>query len=667
MKGSMFFKAIASRPPFSGLHPAVGSFFKGYLAHEKVIDFNGQHVVNTHFPPYPSKAFENLAGHFGRIGDCSDRSLFSVTLAVTNRCPYNCWHCYNAGRDQQDIPLADMQGVIAEMQALGAVKVTLSGGEPLLRPDLEEIVKTFDPSSYLALNTTGRGLSAERARSLKEAGLFACGISLDSIHAEEHDRMRGREGAFDTALEGLRHAAASGLYPYFIAVATREFLEREHFDAFMRFAKEAGALEVHLLEPSATGRLAGNREVILNSEEKQKILDYQQEVSAREDLPILSTFAYLESGNAFGCGAGLTHLYIDGSGEVCPCNLVPLSFGNAVSESLTIALDRMSVYFQRPRTGCVGCILNKHVKGDTFPLPPEEAAALCQKHLAREHDLPRFFEVKSQAEGEVGSEELQSAYDRIHGSYDEFWLKEAARPIYDLMGKLEFTGREQVFEAGCGTGFATVRLSARLNGSGGTVTAADISTGMLAEARRRARHQKNIRFIEGDALQLMSRGGPYDLIFTSWVLGYIPLRAFFAEASRSLAAGGRLAFVVHKKHSPVEPLQLFGELVAEDPSVLLKKVDFDFPYSMDHVRAEMDIAGLAIEHLWDGQVVFPYDTPEEVFDHLVKSGAGTAYYDAIDPDSQDELAQAFIQALGKKHPQAPIEVAHDFVACIARK
>ena len=140
MRGSQVFEQLATRPPFTKLHPKVAAFLKDYFVHEKAIEFDGRLVVNTHFPPYPSRAFDNLTEGFNRLGSAEDRRLYSVTLAVTNRCLFKCWHCYNAGRSQQDLTIDTLERVIAELQDLGAVMVTLTGGEPLLRDDLAEIV-----------------------------------------------------------------------------------------------------------------------------------------------------------------------------------------------------------------------------------------------------------------------------------------------------------------------------------------------------------------------------------------------------------------------------------------------------------------------------------------------------------------------------------------------
>ncbi|MBI5244717.1 MAG: radical SAM protein [Elusimicrobia bacterium] len=668
MRGDEFFVRMAGKPPFSRLHPKMSAFFKDYLSHEKIIPFGDRFVLNTHFPPYPSRAFERFTEQFDAIGEAGEsRRLFSVTWAVSNRCGYRCWHCYNAGRSQQDVPLARMVELARELQELGAVMVTLTGGEPLLRKDLEKIAAAFDDRTCLILGTTGDALSAERARSLRESGFFAVGVSLDSADEAEHDRLRGRRGAFKSALAALRNAAQAGLYPYVVSLATREFLERKRFMSFLRFAADRGALEAHLLEPSATGRLAGREDVILEVAERRLILDYQNEVMGREDLPILSCFAYLESEQAFGCGAGLTHLYIDGSGEVCPCNLVPISFGSAAREPLAAALDRMGRHFRQPRTACVGCTLAGRIPAGRIPTPIEVSHALCEQYLPESHELPRFFKVRADAaQSRVGAEELRAAYDRVHGDYDEFWLKEAAGPVDELIGRLGLRSVKNVFEAGCGTGYATARLAARL-GPEGRLLAADISEGMISQARRRVNESASVSFLCGDALKALRTRSRLDLVFSSWVLGYIPLKPFFAAAAGALDPGGRLAFVVHRDNSPREPLEIFAELVAEDPCALTKQVAFDFPRDARHLRQEIEAAGLEVEDLREGQITFRYDSPEQVLEHLLKSGAGTAFHDALDPARRPALERLFLRRLAERQRGPGFEVIHDFLACVAGK
>lgn len=668
MRGTEFFEKIASAPALSGMHPQVGAFFRNYLGGEKAICFRGQWVLNTHFPPFPGRAFDGLAAQL--LNASGPQRLYSVTLAVTNRCMFNCWHCYNADRSQRDVPLEVLREVAARLQDDGAIMIDLTGGEPLLRQDLEQICASFDARSCVIVGTTGWGLTAGRARSLRDAGVFGVGISLDSADEREHDRRRGRDGAFRAAAQALTVAAEAGLYPYVVTVAVREFLEPRPFYAFMQLARDLGALEVHLLEPCPTGRIAGRIDLVLTQAERRKIVEYQRAVAQRDDLPILSTFTYLEGPDAFGCGAGLTHIYIDGSGELCPCNLVPLSFGNIEREPIQVPLQRMRQYFRQPRATCAGRTLTPRIRADTLPTAPDLSCSLCKKHLPEEHALPEFFRIRAAARASaVGASELKQSYDRVAGEYDDFWTVEAGVPVRELIRRLAWHGTGRVFEAGCGSGFATALLAGKLT-EGGTMTAVDISERMLLLARRRVEAQalRGVEFICGDALQALQSARDVDLVFSSWVLGYIPVDAFLAAAHQALKSAGRLAFIVHKENSPRREFELFARLVARDPSVLLKQVSFGFPRDAGHIRKQLLSAGLEPAELWEGSCLFRYPTAEQVLEHLLKSGAGTVFHEAVDPAKRDELTREFVCLLnGQRDSEDGFVVRHDYVSCIAGK
>ncbi|MFH0952918.1 MAG: radical SAM protein [Verrucomicrobiota bacterium] len=667
MRGQAFFAEIASSPGASAVHPEAGRFFREYLAGEKAIRFGDRWVVNTHFPPYPSRAFEGVIAQL--LDPSGVQRLYSVTLAVTNRCPFNCWHCYNAGRDQHDLSLDVLRDLAGKLQERGAVMIDLTGGEPLLRADLEKICASFDNRSCVIVGTTGWALTAERARSLRSSGVFGVGISLDSADEREHDLMRRKGGAFRAAVRALAVAAEAGLYPYVVSLATREFLERERFYAFLALAGRLGAREVHLLEPCPTGNLAGRSDVMLTAAERRRIVEYQHAVAARDDLPVLSTFTYLEGPDAFGCGAGLTHLYIDGSGEVCPCNLVPLSFGNIAREPLDTILARMRGRFRQPRSACVGRTLTPHIEAEALPTAPPVSCALCEKYLPMEHEVPKFFRILAETRGTTGAADLAAAYDQVHESYDDFWTVEAGVPVREMVERLRWTGAERVFEAGCGSGFATVLLSEKLTG-GGRLTAADISEGMLEAARRRlqALAPGRVELVCGDALHLLQSVRDLDVIFSSWVLGYIPVSPFLAAAGTALKTGGRLAFVVHRQNSPRREFGLFARLAARDPSVMSRQVAFDFPRDAAQVREQLAAAGLEPVDVREGSCVFHYGTAEQVLEHLLKSGAGTVFYEAVIPARRNELTQEFLRLLRDQRDSAEgFAVRHDYVACVARK
>jgi cyclic pyranopterin phosphate synthase len=154
---------------------------------------------------------EGLADSFGRRIDY-------LRLSVTERCDLRCAYCH-PGRhldgDSADVLTADDVVAIADAAVrLGIRRIRLTGGEPLLRPDLEAIVarlRQLDGLTDLALTTNARAL-AQRARPLAEAGLDRVNISLDSLNPHAYAAMTGG-GHLEPVLQGLDAALAAGLEP----------------------------------------------------------------------------------------------------------------------------------------------------------------------------------------------------------------------------------------------------------------------------------------------------------------------------------------------------------------------------------------------------------------------------------------------------------------------
>jgi len=383
--------------PLSKMSAETVDRIMAYFSEERAIRFDGRHVVNAIVPPVPSRAFDRFLGFFG-AWPAREAGLCSVSLAVTNRCPYHCRRCYNARRSQTDLPLETLQSVIAGLLDRGASTVALTGGEPLLREDLEEICRAFDDRACLTLNTTGKGLDPPRARSLKESGLFAISISLDSDDEDEHNRVRGDKNAFQTALGALAAAREAGLYPYAMTVVTPELADGGRLASLGELARKAGALEIRLLEPMRVGGATHEGKMRLVGGDRREVIDHQQGALSQTDGPRFSSLAYHTRPEAFGCFAGRGHLYIDGSGELCPCNYIPLSFGNVARRPLGELLDSISECFAEPRRICAARILAHYIQPDILQTDPAVSRELCRAYLHHGRRFPG--DSPSLAEGE---------------------------------------------------------------------------------------------------------------------------------------------------------------------------------------------------------------------------------------------------------------------------
>ena len=165
-------------------------YLRGALHHEKFVVHDGVTVLNSQMPPYGSEAFDN----FMRVGEMAidgRAAPASCHIVVTNRCDFDCWHCSNYHRKDPDRDLSKdlLLDTIHKMQDMGNGLIGITGGEPLLRDDLVELIEGIGPRSSVMLFTTGHKLTQEKAHELKKAGLFSMVISLDHHTAEEHDKV----------------------------------------------------------------------------------------------------------------------------------------------------------------------------------------------------------------------------------------------------------------------------------------------------------------------------------------------------------------------------------------------------------------------------------------------------------------------------------------------
>ena len=137
-----------------------------------------------------------------------------VVWNVTRRCNLKCVHCYAHAKDIAfDNELTTEQGkeLIDDLAAFGSPVMLFSGGEPLVRKDLPELAAyAVEKGMRAVISTNGTLITPEKARTLKEIGLSYVGISLDGMQ-EINDRFRGVNGAFRSALEGIKNSQDAGI------------------------------------------------------------------------------------------------------------------------------------------------------------------------------------------------------------------------------------------------------------------------------------------------------------------------------------------------------------------------------------------------------------------------------------------------------------------------
>jgi 12,18-didecarboxysiroheme deacetylase len=137
-----------------------------------------------------------------------------VVWNVGRRCNLRCRHCYSGSHDRAyegELATGEGLALIDDLAGFGVPVILFSGGEPLLRPDLLELIARAGRRGVRSvLSTNGTLITMEMARRLKDLALSYVGISLDGLEPT-HDRFRGVAGAFRQALEGLRNCREAGI------------------------------------------------------------------------------------------------------------------------------------------------------------------------------------------------------------------------------------------------------------------------------------------------------------------------------------------------------------------------------------------------------------------------------------------------------------------------
>lgn len=137
-----------------------------------------------------------------------------VVWNVTRACNLNCVHCYaRADEQKHEREMTREQGleVIDDLADFGVPVILFSGGEPMMRGDLLDLARyAVSKGMRAVISTNGTLISMEKAEALKDIGLSYVGVSLDGME-EIHDRFRGKKGAFQDALKGIRNCQAVGL------------------------------------------------------------------------------------------------------------------------------------------------------------------------------------------------------------------------------------------------------------------------------------------------------------------------------------------------------------------------------------------------------------------------------------------------------------------------
>jgi GTP 3',8-cyclase len=199
-----------------------------------------------------------------RLTDSHGRVIHDLRVSITDRCNYKCVYCRTGelGAQYPELAISDYLRLIGLFVGLGITKVRITGGEPLLRHGVVELVKKLSAMRTLwgqpldlALTTNGHLLDS-LAGPLRAAGLNRATVSMDAVDAPTFERITRIEGSFQAVLAGIRAARAAGLTPLKINCVLLRGFNDDQIEGFARFAREEDVV-VRFIEfmPLEEGRL----------------------------------------------------------------------------------------------------------------------------------------------------------------------------------------------------------------------------------------------------------------------------------------------------------------------------------------------------------------------------------------------------------------------------
>jgi|GEM_PF-562799 len=335
--------------------------YKIYLNHNKIIHYrHGYPVYSMFTPPVFSKPSANFMARLIYRNIQNKNLPNMMTYAVNDVCDATCEHCsfFEAVEDKSKtvLSLEHAKKLVCDAQELGVSVINFTGGEPLLRKDLPELIKSVDKNLSTAVLFTNGSLLRKRAKELKLAGLDGVFISIDYANATDHDRFRKKEGLFDKAIEGIKYAKTLGLTTGISGTLTPESLKHGEMERIIELGKETGVHEVILFDALPSGRYKNRLDLQGDDQDwVEQMIAKSKRYNADPSYPGVLVVPYMLSHRSVGCSCGTSYFYASPYGDIMSCDFNSAIQGNMIERPLYKIWDEMtssSPYNQAKWGGC---------------------------------------------------------------------------------------------------------------------------------------------------------------------------------------------------------------------------------------------------------------------------------------------------------------------------
>jgi radical SAM protein with 4Fe4S-binding SPASM domain len=257
----------------------------------------------------------------------TERRIYAVLMELTKRCPADCIHCYVIKNPINELSLAEICDYFAQFRAEGVFNLTLSGGDPLVRPDIAEILAEARRHHFFtSVQTSGLPVTAKQADLMARHGVNTVEMSMLGDNAATHDAVMQFTGAFAKLENAVRLLRDRG-----VGVVLKATLMKPNHDELSGMAELARRWGARFnASVSLVPRHDGNCQPLDLALTQDQVADLDPKLVAAGLIPGED----YSGGGLITCRAGMTIAAVNAVGEVFPCVVFPAKVGSLRERTL---------------------------------------------------------------------------------------------------------------------------------------------------------------------------------------------------------------------------------------------------------------------------------------------------------------------------------------------
>ena len=237
-----------------GFEKEIEEVSKFIILRNKRLNYNfhkNKYFVNSFYPSFPSESWNRIVKGFSDIINKDIRVPIQADIVVTGKCHCKYWYCFRIKANNEDLSLNEIKQCMKTLYGMGTATIGITGGEPMLRSDICEIISSIPNGIGAQLYTT------DFVYFIKNTNLTRVIISLDHFDKEISCKMRNYENAYDEAINAIRILVEKGIYTAVTVCVTESMLSENSLETYFRFVSSLHLNEIRVVMPIPQGNLEG--------------------------------------------------------------------------------------------------------------------------------------------------------------------------------------------------------------------------------------------------------------------------------------------------------------------------------------------------------------------------------------------------------------------------